>query len=143
MFRSTLLVFACLALLATINAQESCDNLKCDPCPTYRDANGFVQVKQTSSCVVTDVRPVLTCNCEDPPAGALLAGRDAPADSGGNTNDAGNGGADDINTLPPDGGSGSVIPTQSYGTPAANASKTSPILFLATAAAFAVVAMLA
>jgi hypothetical protein len=129
MHKTALLILACLALLSTnCFAQEAnCDALTCDECPVYRDANGFVYVNQSKDCSIVDGKSVLTCNCDDPPEGALPAARGAtPADD--NTGD--------VNDLPPDGGGGTRIPTQSYGE-TSSAGHTSPMLLLATFAAIA------
>jgi hypothetical protein len=44
----------------------------------------------------------------------------------------------EVNDLPPDGGSGARIPTQSYGV--SSAAKASPLLFFASVAALAAIA---
>ncbi|KAG7669638.1 hypothetical protein Ndes2526B_g05982 [Nannochloris sp. 'desiccata'] len=124
---------AWLALIATCSAQEpNCEGLSCDNCPVYRDANDFIYVELTTECVLKNGKAELTCRCADPPEGALPAARDAPSTDDG---EAEENGSDDIDDLPPDGGSGSRIPTQSYGT--SNAAKASPFLFPATVAAIA------
>ena len=126
MHKIAVIALACLALLTTTSAQQSCDGLMCDNCPTYRDQSGnTIQVEQTKNCVVTNGKAELQCACADPPTGALPAARDATATAGTNNSQAGAGGGADFNDLPPDGGTGSVIPTQSFGAPPSAAVKPS------------------
>jgi hypothetical protein len=142
MHKTTLLVLACLALFVTCSAQQpNCDNLTCDDCPVYRNSTDFVYVDSTSECVINNGKAELNCKCSDPEdEGALPAARDATTTDNNNSNNNNNNNADDgsgndINTLPPDGGSGTGIPTQSYGT--SGAAMAYSVTFLATVAAFA------
>jgi len=131
-----LLAFAWLALLAICSAQEpNCDGLICDECPVYRDTNGTkILVESTTDCIVKNGVAELTCRCAEPPKGALpLNARDVDIEVA-NDGEAVENGDDDVNDLPPDGGSGGSRPTQSNG--ASSGAKAS-ILFLAAAAMLA------
>ena len=127
--------------LCVAHAYAACENLTCDPCPAYRAPNSTVSAAQpTSECVNINGKDQLNCACPPPPEGWSPAGRDAmptpgttpqptvtpvvttPAPNPNPTpqpNDPNANNDDGIDTIPPGGTNGSVIPTQSFGVSAA------------------------
>lgn len=137
------ILVALFAALSVTQAYAACENLSCDPCPLYRAPNGTTASQApTSECIKEYGQDLLNCYCDPPAQDWVPAGRESvsPSPLPGNTEgpatpapvatpspnpspqlSGDNGEGDDLDILPPDGGTGAVIPTQSFGTPAASA----------------------
>ena len=136
--RHVLYIFVASFVTRQVLAAQ-CDGLTCDPCPLFQLANGTVaSASVNATCVQnSDGTYTLQCNCPDPPANAIPAGRttattppspssttqsSSPSPQGTTT--------DEFQNLPPNGSGGASLPTQSFGQTSAAAAAAPPFILV-------------